>query len=379
MHDPIKNGYINWIDGMKISKDHFVDMQKAVEDRLRDVRSIQVDEYGFGLLAGKVNGRYSLEYNLVIEHPAKVKVEVYHCRAISPAGDRVELVSSLNALTTPLKADFDVDLNASDGSIYDILLKVDSFHLIPYGDPDVEESPPRHPFAQPEYSLEIAPSRDLQYNEYNRNYVILSRVKLQGGAVSHIQDYIPPCSSMESDARLVDFYHSYYGFLLTLEQSVLQIITKGNANTNKSQLASSVDFLCRRLFSMIELEKDALNMHYRFNSPAVFVTHVKRVSRCIGNSIELLTNLGKDELLNYIERIIKISPGEYLKCLKDIVDEDYNHYDVNEMLLSVQKFCQINGKLFKDWSGLSFIGKDAEEETIFVAEKKVEKNRWDFG
>jgi hypothetical protein len=386
MNDPIKNGYVNWVDGMKISKDHFIDMQRAVEDRIRDTRSIFAGPNDFGLIAGKANGRDSLDYNLIIEHPNDIVVEVYQCRATTPGGDRVEVVPSLNSHATALKKRFSMDMaKAGEGIPHDVIITVNSFNMSAYGDPDVNETPPRHPFTQPSYNLELVPSKEIKYNEHNRNYVIIARVVVENNTIVEIQEFIPPSMTMDGSSTLNEFFFKYYKFLKDLEQNLFKIVIKLNSTAQKTQLAANVDFLSRRMLSLLELEMDTCNMVYRHASPVLLVTHVMRFARNIQYSLELMTNVGKDELLNYIKEVIGVSPGEYMALNSDIIGNEYDHYDINGSLGRILEFCKVNGKLFNEFSRLDYIGKKRDTE-IYVAEKPMNsdaeapksKRKWDF-
>ena len=47
---PKKHLSVNWTDGMKVNKEHFIDTENFIVDNLRDVASIPVNTYNFGLL-----------------------------------------------------------------------------------------------------------------------------------------------------------------------------------------------------------------------------------------------------------------------------------------------------------------------------------------
>jgi len=385
MKDEIKNGYIHWVDGMKISKDHFINMQRAVEDRIRDARCLGLDDDRFGLLPGKVNGRESLEYNLLIEHPDTVVMEIYQCRAVTPAGDRVEVVSSLNNKTVALRKEFKLDLDYSPEHVqYDIILRVGSYDMAPYGEPDPSETPPRHPFSGPSFSLDITPTKEIRYNEYNRNFVVLSRVEVFNKEVTELRTFIPPSMTLESTSALMEFYFAYLKFLNDIEQDLFRIIIKLNNVERPTLLASNVGELCRRMLGFIEREMDAVTNIYRTGAPKLLVTHTKGFARSIRNGIELLTNTGKDELLNYIKEVISVDPGEYMGIQSGIISLEYDHYDINASLEKVMSFCRLNGRLFKELSGLDYIGKKKNTD-IYVAEKSINapqeskvKRKWDF-
>ncbi|NND94063.1 MAG: hypothetical protein HKN45_04310 [Flavobacteriales bacterium] len=385
MNDAIKNGYINWIDGMKISKDHFIDMQRAIEDRVRDARSVGTSSVDFGLIPGKLNGKSSLEYNILIEQGNRIVVELYQCRAISPAGDRVEIVSSLNSHSVALKKDFEIDSSFQDDRTYDIIVKVNSFDLSPYGDPDVEESPPRHPYAQPAYDLEIAPSDEIKLNEHNRNYVIIARIGSQRGEVKEVKEFIPPSMTMESAPELEEFFFKYHKFLIDLEQHLFRIVIKLNGAQQKTQLASNVDLMGRRLLDVIEREVDSVALICRRSSPLFLVRQAMSMARTVRHTTELMTNLGKDEFLNYIQEIIDMSPGEYMNVHTELCNLEYDPYNLHESLSKILAFCQVNSKLFDEWSRLDYIGKKKNTD-IYVAEKPMDtrsdapkpKGKWDF-
>lgn len=387
MKDPIKNGYINWIDGMKITKDHFIQMQRAVEDRIRDSRVINSNSWGFGLIPGKVNGRDSLDYNLLTEHPNKIFVELYQCRGLTPSGDRAEIVSRLNSQEVALKKRFELDLESGsfDKKIYDVILKVDSFELAPYGEPDVKESPPRHPYAAPEYELEIVPSREIEHNDHNRNFIVITRIESGPDGLTHISDYIPPCLSMEARPELTEFYFKYLKFLKDLEQNLFKIVVKLNSASQKTQLATNVDAICRRMLDLLERDLDACAMNLRHGHPSELITQVMSFARTVKYAIELTTNIGKDEYLNYIQEIISVSPGDYLRVHEDLIHLEYDHYNINESLVKILSFCKVNGRLFDELSRLDYIGKKKDAD-IYVAEKPMEtkddpakpKRQWDF-
>ena len=49
MIEDIKHFKTNWIDGMKISKEHFQNLQDYAENTVKDLTSIRVGKDGFGL------------------------------------------------------------------------------------------------------------------------------------------------------------------------------------------------------------------------------------------------------------------------------------------------------------------------------------------
>ncbi len=81
MSEPIRSGYVNWIDGMKMSRTHFLELQQAIEDRLRDERARLAYHADHGLLPGRYNGKPSLDYELTFAGRARLTVKLRQCRA----------------------------------------------------------------------------------------------------------------------------------------------------------------------------------------------------------------------------------------------------------------------------------------------------------
>ena len=47
---PIKNILVNWVDGMKISKEHLVQLENYFIDAIRDMKSANLTNYNYGIL-----------------------------------------------------------------------------------------------------------------------------------------------------------------------------------------------------------------------------------------------------------------------------------------------------------------------------------------
>ncbi|MGB0932148.1 MAG: hypothetical protein ACPGVB_15300, partial [Chitinophagales bacterium] len=151
----ITHNYVNWIDGMKISKEHFLAFEDAVNDYLRDIRALRLTDNNYGLLPASPHTKHSLELRI---HGNEV--ELLSCRGITREGVRIEITNfNLQKLTAAIPKEDSSVLDNRPGGLYDIVVVVDSYDREPFGKPNSEESPPRHPFTLPKYSLELVPSR----------------------------------------------------------------------------------------------------------------------------------------------------------------------------------------------------------------------------
>ena len=85
---------------MKITKDHFIHLENTLLDFIRDSNAIALNSYNYGILPAHPEARdgESLRYKLVVDRNGLLKVDVYECRAVTPAGTRIE-ISANNSFT----------------------------------------------------------------------------------------------------------------------------------------------------------------------------------------------------------------------------------------------------------------------------------------
>ena len=51
----------NWVDGMKIRKEHFVNSENALVDAVRDTAALSLNNFNFGLLSPAVGDKNLLK------------------------------------------------------------------------------------------------------------------------------------------------------------------------------------------------------------------------------------------------------------------------------------------------------------------------------
>src|ERR1700741_5399872 len=84
---------VNWVDGMKLTRGHFSDQENAFIDRLRDVAAINLTSYNYGLLNPAPGSSKSIDHVVDVDRATLLRVKVNECRAITPGGARIEIVS----------------------------------------------------------------------------------------------------------------------------------------------------------------------------------------------------------------------------------------------------------------------------------------------
>ena len=178
----IKHYPVNWIDGMKISKQHFVQSENALQDHFRDAVAIGIRNHNYGLLSPAPDMERSLEIEIEIDPQNIIHVNLNTCRAIAPNGTRIEIVKgsdTYNYSARKLTASHKHDSTKSEQS-YAIIIQANPLVRVPAGEPDPGEQPARHPFSVPEATVSILPVEQLQPTD--GNYIILSKLINDKGA-----------------------------------------------------------------------------------------------------------------------------------------------------------------------------------------------------
>lgn len=363
MSDPVKSGYVNWVDGMKMSKTHLLQLQQAVEDRFRDLRSLQDPFMDHGLLGRGPAGEAALDLSVSFEGRSKFLVELRQCRAVTPAGSRVELL----ATDTPLRLNGEIPEQLMvEGDAFDIVLRASPVLKEPYGTPDPAESPIRHPYLRPAWTIEMAPVKELRQSN-SSDHITIARMRVVKDELEQDQGHIPPALFMSSLPQLVEFVREYTKFLKDVERDLMRIVIKLNVVKDLTELQTSVDYLCRSGLRFLETGIGPIAITGTAMRPREIVMHAAQFARTLHHAIELLTGRGKDALLDYVREHTGLKSAEHLATITGLMDLAYDHSDLRGALGTVTRFCRTHKKLFDMWVGLDYIGQKKDKD-IFIAQ-----------
>ena len=101
---------VNWIDGMKVNSQQFIDQENWIQDQIRDSNGLRLTDFNFGILPPVEEGQSSLEIDVNIDESEILKIDLLQCRAITWGGQRIEITRKmaqkqnlpLNAITREL-------------------------------------------------------------------------------------------------------------------------------------------------------------------------------------------------------------------------------------------------------------------------------------
>ena len=250
MIQSIKNFAVNWSGGMKLNDKHLIIHDKFILDSIRDSNTFHCNNFNYGLLPIALAKNVEETIFDVYSSPTKdVQLVIKHCSALTAAGYRIDLSDHKTNVKSLMKSTEQNEENINES--YYILVSTNPFDRMPFGDIDSEEMPPRHPFSEAKYNIELIPASTLRSNSTAGNYIIIGKVNIKGSSVEADQSFIPPCTSIQSHPALIASYNSFAKSVGSLQQHALTIIQKTTAANQNSVLANNVKSLCHALMNHV--------------------------------------------------------------------------------------------------------------------------------
>ena len=353
---PISHYPVNWIDGMKISKQHFIQTENALQDHFRDAVAITVNNHNYGLLSPAPDMTGSLEVEIQIDPQNIIHVALRTCRAIAPNGARIEILKGSKVYNYSAKR-----LSAShthDGvktvQTYAIVVQVNPYSRVPSGEPDASEQPARHPFSVPDVSVSILPVEQLQPTE--GNYLILAKLSNEKGEWSKDDQYIPACVAVQNYKKLYEQYATLGGQFEELVSSCTMIIQKVKGEKQKTSLSLNIQYVCEQLMAFMVDKVMRYRWLYSQESPIHTVEIFVSLTYCLKTGFDCLTERDREEMFTYFEQWSLLKPVEFEMLIQDILSTEYDHNDTGHSLSNVNKFMEVMVLLFGKLSKLKFIG-----------------------
>jgi hypothetical protein len=373
MRDNLKHFPVNWINGMKINKDHFIAQDDGWKDALNDIAALYLSPVRYGVLPATASGDETFNVKITVDNQNTLRVAVLACNAITPGGVRIILPSLASSANTDVDGvpatSFQFSPTAGE-AVWWVVLTVNPFEKQPAGSPDLDDSPPRFPFVVPTYTVQIISDTQLSQFATNPYALIIGKVFVTANEVKVDSNYIPPSFSISAHHDLVSLYSEIDNFLGGLETRCSQIVQKIYRKSQQNELSELVQFLCDRI--MLYLSQSITNMRWTImhESPASLFAVIASLARVMKNSIDLRTGSGKEEMMNYLSEWCELKQGELESMLSSIANLRYDNNDINRNIEKVVSFVKVTSKLFDTLSKLEFIGK-RRETGIFVKEEPI--------
>ncbi|MCX2431917.1 hypothetical protein [Pedobacter sp. GR22-10] len=365
MIKPLKHKSINWINGMKLSSNHFTANDLYLQDFVRDAISLNINNANYGFLPPLAGYPNSHDIEIVEKATNHIEIRVKHCNALTPEGCHIDILQndSMDNLTHSHY------FGQSEPRNYYILLVVNPFNRVPAGTPDPEESPIRYPELAKAYSIVVLPENEIASQLPDNYFLTIGQVYHENGRISINKNYIPPSSTITSHPALIRYYETFNSLLNDLQLASFKIIDKTGGRDNITPLGKNIRLVSEKIVDFIaSIFYEYRNVAYR-ESPTVLVGYFSSLAHIFFTAIKLIDSKEREELLKYFYEWKDVTPGNFEELLAKTIEIVYDHKQINQSMVTINDFLSVLVALWNKLSGLEYIGQ--RKENIVVAEQQV--------
>lgn len=371
MAENIKHFPVNWIEGMKINKNHFIEQQDNLEDLIRDARNLEVNDLHYGLLSTNLSRPF--QYAISIDTHNELSVDIKMLKAVTPGGGRIEITD----YTGPFSEKIELKEFDFKESSYFLLLNVDPYQRIPSGEQNMEEIPPRFPYAISRYSISTIVETEVNQNNIGSLQFPIAKFKPSGDSYEILTDYVPPCLTLNSHPAMVSLFENYDLFYKQLEFNSVQIIQKIKFRSNTEDeniIATMVHEACLRSLHHAE-QHITQNKWMNYNlRPATILQNVVSLARTLKNCFDSVSGDGKEMLFNYFSEWTDSKSGDYERLFSDTINIRFKAFDIESTVNQVIFFMSKIDNLYSILNQLDYIGRK-RDTGIFVNENVLKNDR----
>ncbi|RFS25029.1 hypothetical protein DVR12_07540 [Chitinophaga silvatica] len=369
MIEPLQFFPTNWIDGMKIMKQHFVDSENAFRDELRDCQSIPLTSYNYGLIA-PLREEESLKCWFSTDNQCEWNLKVTNCRAVTAAGARIEITQHTANKITNASAFVEAKINVEtfkDDVLYLVLISTNPFDRQVAGIPLLEEIPPRYPFTQSTNTLSVLPSEQLPKLRTSGYDLIIGQIYLVDGFPRWNDNYIPPCATVNAHPKLLSLYERVNVFLSQTELYLIAIMQKIHLKQG-NELAEGIWEIANQLIQYLNTKMGLFKFLISESPPVFMLDIVAGLARTFKNAMDQRANDGKTEILQHFWEWCGHTPAEIESITIQCANLNYQHNNMNSSIVSTVSFLELFSKLLERLWKLDVIGKKYDGN-IFVKEE----------
>lgn len=348
----VKHWPINWVDGMKITKDHLQGSDLAAMDALREVAQTHLNAHTFGLLPSNEN-----QVTQLIQNGNELTLPF--CRAVTLGGVRIEFPSYSNqaSLTCSLSSIQNELLNERSSEFF-VLLVADPTTIIPFGEPNPQEVPLRLPYWMPSLRLAVATAEHIRQNTSGIHHLVVGKIRKVNQQFNLLSEweYVPPCMSISAHPTLM-WYFDHFDALIgqidkNAETTVQNVYLKAQDDWSKN-----VGILAQKVILHIADSYDEYRLLIQDASPIYFVEYFTRFARVFMGTLRCLPQRNKEYMYNYFGQRFGVTQATFETKLNLLVKINYNHNDIVPALALIKDFLDNLNSIFIELSGLEFVYK----------------------
>lgn len=367
----MKNNHflINWTDGVKINKDHFIESDFHHLDAMRDYATTQLTSYNYGLLRAHSGNDESYTLKTDVNSKERLVMRLKYCNAITKKGCRIHFNSDIYGGFEPTATLESKDLDINSILDFFVVIIVNPYKTVPVGEPDPESIPLHHPYALPTIDLHIISKNDFNANFLEQHFLIVGKVQWKNGTFIVDEKYLPPISKIKYHSRTLNFNKNVCDVLIKLRNYSLIINSKNRHKFQSNKLANNVFKLC---IKVMEFVSENIFKHTQLGeeNPPIFLTQsISILGNYISTELAILEEEDREKLLQYCYEWIDVTPSVFESTIGEVLNLKYNHLEIDDALKKLDYFMGILEKLFAKLSDLEYIG--VRKDNIVISEDKI--------
>jgi hypothetical protein len=369
---------VNWADGMKINKTHFIDEQNA---RIQDqafATGAHISNINYGLLPAVAGEHNPIRLYINLDNQQQVTVNILYCRAVTPGGYVINIEQETdNNFTTADEKIVGLSVPFAElrlkAEVYFVVLAVNPYKRVPTGNAPQDEVPPRIPYTLPQYSLSLLPADALQNKKPGLYQLVVGKFFIKEQGIQTDENYIPPCVTASSHPDLVDIFAGMEEFISKMELYSMQILQKIIQKKQQNDLAQIVQRICENMLQYTNSHAMIYRWSMLHQPPLHMLSVVASMARVLKNTLDQYIGTGKEELINYFMEWCELKQGELENLITDLTTHKYVHENINGTVEITAAFTKSISTLFHNLSRLEYIGKK-KDANIFVKEEMVKSD-----
>jgi hypothetical protein len=349
-----RNHAINWIDGMKLNKDHFVSLDNWIIDELRDNACLQMTDFNYGLLESNGDLDSTLKLLINIDQNNQINIKLTDCRAITKGGVRIDITSkNVQSLQYPIdNLALDFSIAEASNEMFDIILAVFPDKRVPVGQPVENEEPFRHPFVMPEYQVHAVPTKQVNSSQMWKNHITIGKFQVVAREVHFITEYIPPCTRVDSYPSLFEFYVKFENTIEKISNALAEYLRKNRSS--QAKLENNLTYVIEKMLYYLTINLSHYKLIIKSQAPLYFIEFFIRFARLFKSALSWLSEYDREEVMNHLSHWV--SSRDLDNAAFELMNLEYDHQDIYASVLKVEKYLTLVHALFEK---MMFSGKVA--------------------
>ncbi len=360
---------VNWTDGVKLTKDHFVESYFNSVDTIRDSVQTRIHTYDYGLLQAEQGMLSALEIETQTHTEERLVLALQSCNAITAGGCKIKFSTDMYGGEAPVAKIESKDIDTNSNLEFYIMVTINPFELIPVGEPDPEIIPLHHPNVLPKVSLKIVSKSQFNSSFLDTYFLLAGKVYWRNGSFIIDKEYTPPVSRILYHKPLHEFYKKIAQVLIRLRNYSVIINKKNREKQQSNTLVRNTFLLSDKVMDFVAQHTFEFNQTGEEQPPVYIAQKISILANYLSNELAIMEETEKEKLLQYYYEWIDIKPSVFESTLGDVIDMNYNHQDINSTLDKVDYFMAVMDKLWRRLSDLEYIGQ--RKDNIVISEESM--------